>query len=202
MRTIGAVLFPGFQLLDLYGPLDLFSMLDGVFDIRLVAQTNTPVAAGAGPRAMPDTTFAEAGSFDILLVPGGPGTRPLVTDAVFIDDLHKTAQAAEIVATVCTGSALLACTGMLDGRRATTNKAAFDWVAGQRPQVDWQRRARWVEDGDILTSSGVSAGMDMALALIARLHDREPALEAARSAEYRWSQDAGDDPFAVDGNGS
>ena len=87
--------------------------------------------------------------------------------------------------------------GLLDGKRATTNKRAFDWVASQGPNVDWQRKARWVEDGKFITSSGVSAGTDMALALIARLCGIDRAREVAQWAEYVWNEDANDDPFAV-----
>ena len=91
---------------------------------------------------------------------------------------------------------MLAKAGLLDGKRATTNKLAFDWVASQGPKVDWQRKARWVEDGKFITSSGVSAGTDMALALIARLCGIDQAREAAHWAEYVWNEDSRDDPFA------
>jgi transcriptional regulator GlxA family with amidase domain len=101
-----------------------------------------------------------------------------------------------VTTTVCTGSALLARTGLLDDRPATSNKIAWDWVVAQGPRVRWQRRARWVDDGNVLTSSGVSAGIDMALALIARLNGRDLALTAARNMEYVWHEDPGDDPFA------
>ena len=97
---------------------------------------------------------------------------------------------------MCTGSALLARTGRLDGRPATSNKIAWDWVVQQGPRVRWQRRARWVDDGDVLTSSGVSAGMDMALALIARLNGHDMAVAAARNMEYIWNEDALNDPFS------
>ena len=101
-----------------------------------------------------------------------------------------------MTATVCTGSALLARTGLLDNRPATSNKLAWNWVLQQGPRVQWIRQARWVDDGTIITSSGVSAGIDMALSLIARLNGRELALASARNMEYRWHEDAGDDPFA------
>jgi transcriptional regulator GlxA family with amidase domain len=84
----------------------------------------------------------------------------------------------------------------MDNRPATSNKIAWDWVVQQGPKVLWKRRARWVDDGDLVTSSGVSAGTDMALAVIARLHGREMALTAARNMEYTWHERADDDPFA------
>jgi transcriptional regulator GlxA family with amidase domain len=97
---------------------------------------------------------------------------------------------------VCTGAALLAKAGILDGRKATTNKRAYAWVVSQGPKVEWIAQARWVEDGKFFTSSGVSAGMDMTLGLIARLHGRQASLEAAQGAEYEWHEDSAWDPFA------
>jgi transcriptional regulator GlxA family with amidase domain len=101
-----------------------------------------------------------------------------------------------VTTTVCTGSALLARTGLLDGRPATSNKLAWDWVVQQGPRVRWQRRARWVDDGNVLTSSGVSAGIDMALSLVERLNGREMAITSARNMEYVWNLDPANDPFA------
>ena len=135
--------------------------------------------------------------YDILLVPGGRGTRREVDNGALIAWLRRHAEACEIVATVCTGAALLARTGLLDGRKATTNKASFGWVRTQGPGVDWQPRARWVVDGKYWTSSGVSAGMDMALALIAHLNGAETAQRVATYAEYRWNVDPDDDPFSA-----
>jgi len=97
---------------------------------------------------------------------------------------------------VCTGSALLAKAGVLDGRRATTNKAAFSWVADQGPRVAWVKEARWVEDGSFITSSGVSAGMDMALGAIALMHSQKTAEQVAQWCEYSWHQNKDYDPFA------
>ena len=91
---------------------------------------------------------------------------------------------------------LLAKAGILDGRRATTNKVAFAWVASQSSRVDWQKTARWVVDGKFMTSSGVSAGTDMALGLVEKLYGRAMADSVARAAEYRWNNDPADDPFA------
>jgi transcriptional regulator GlxA family with amidase domain len=97
---------------------------------------------------------------------------------------------------MCSSSALLAKAGILDGKSATSNKRAFDWVKSQGPDVTWIRQARWVEDGRIFTSSGVSAGMDMTLGLIERLLGREHSRQVAKQAEYRWNEDRTIDPFA------
>src|SRR5207247_3534776 len=95
-----------------------------------------------------------------------------------------------IVTSVCTGAALPARAGLLDGRRATTTKAFFQWVADQGPRVNWVKVARWVDDGKFVTSSGVSAGIDMALHVIARTHGREVSENVARAMEYDWHTDA------------
>lgn len=151
---------------------------------------------GEGPPSVAEYRFAEAPDFDILLIPGGFGTRGAVTNTPFLDQLTTASQRASTTATVCTGSALLARTGLLDHRPATSNKLAWDWVLQQGPRVQWVRQARWVDDGDIITSSGVSAGIDMTLSLIARLYGREMALTSARNMEYIWNEDATHDPFA------
>jgi transcriptional regulator GlxA family with amidase domain len=195
-KTIGALVFSGFELLDLFGPLEMFGMLDDTPDIRMIAKTTSPVASRQGPESVVNLSLAEAHTFDILLVPGGPGTRPAVEDAELIDWLRNAATSSALVATVCTGSALLARTGCLDNKAATSNKAAFAWVKEQGPKVDWKPEARWVEDGKFLTSSGVSAGMDMALAAIQRLYGNAEAERIATRTEYDWKRDPAWDPFA------
>src|SRR5207249_9919974 len=123
-------------------------------------------------------------------------TRAAIKIEEIVTQLTTASQRARVTATVCTGSALLARTGLLDDRPATSNKLAWNWVLQQGPRVQWIRQARWVDDGTIITSSGVSAGIDMTLGLTARLNGRELALASARFMEYRWHEDAGDDPFA------
>ena len=197
MRTVGALLFPGFELLDVFGPLEMFGALPDDYRLVTLAENAGPVESRQGPKAVADIALGEAAPYDILLVPGGRGTRREVDNGALIAWLRGHAEACEIVATVCTGAALLARTGLLDGRKATTNKASFDWVRTQGPGVDWQPRARWVVDGKYWTSSGVSAGMDMALALIAHVNGAETAQRVATYAEYRWNVDPDDDPFSA-----
>ena len=132
----------------------------------------------------------------MLLVPGGIGTRGEVNNPVMLNWLKERSEQAELVASVCTGSALLAKAGVLDGLRATSNKQAFAWASSQSEKVQWQQQARWVEDGKLFSSSGVSAGIDMALAVIAKLVSQQAAEEAANFAEYSWQSDANCDPFA------
>ena len=198
MTSVGTLLFPGFELLDVFGPLQMLGALPSGYQLEMVAETPGPVASRQGPqgdrRASPSLT---PNLIDVLLIPGGRGTRREVDNAALIAWISAQAQTAQFVATVCTGAALLARTGLLDGRKATSNKAAFGWVMEQGPKVLWQPRARWVVDGKYFTSAGVSAGMDMALALIETLEGSEAALRAAEQAEYRWINDPADDPFGA-----
>lgn len=198
MRTIAALVFPEYELLDLYGPLEMFSMHTDEFEQKIVALETAPVASSAGPRTAVDAALSERDDYDILLIPGGRGTRRDVENQPLLDWIARAALKAEIVASVCTGSALLARAGLLDGKAATTNKLAFDWVASQGPRTDWRKNARWVEDGNIFTASGVSAGADMSLAVIERLLGSEKAEEAAFWAEYERNADPDHDPFAVE----
>ena len=196
MQTVGALIFPEFELLDIYGPLEMLGMLPEQFKITMVAERQGPVDSGSGPRGMADAGIGEDRGYDILLIPGGWGTRREVDNMRLIDWVERQARAASIVATVCTGAAILARTGLLDGRKATTNKRAFDWVASQGPAVLWQRRARWVVDQKYITASGVSAGMDMTLALISQTCGEAKARQVASWAEYIWHDNPADDPFA------
>jgi transcriptional regulator GlxA family with amidase domain len=196
LRTIGALIFPGFELLDLFGPLEMFGLLDTDYRLTLVGETAGSIQSGQRISAHAEKTFADGCDYDVLLVPGGMGSRRQVTNGPLLDWIAETSARTEFTLSVCTGSALLARAGVLDGRRATTNKLAFAWVAGQGPNVDWVPQARWVEDGKFFTSSGLSAGMDMALGAIAAMHDTETAKKVARWAEYDWHQDKAWDPFA------
>ncbi len=196
MRKIGALVFPGFEVLDLFGPIEMFGMLPEQFDIQIVAESGASVASTQGPAALVDNKFNDAQDYDLLLVPGGSGTRAAVDNQPLLDWIRRSSEAAEIVMSVCTGSALLAKAGVLDGKRATSNKMAFDWVCSQSSDVEWVAQARWVEDKNVFTSSGVSAGMDMSLAVISRLCGVDAAKQAAVGAEYEWHDNPDWDPFA------
>jgi len=195
-RRLGVVLFPGFELLDVFGPAEMFGMLTGTVEIAMVAEDKGPVASFQGPQVVADEDFASASQLDLILVPGGFGTRSEVDNPRTVEFLRRQARGAEVVMSVCTGASLLARAGLLDGKRATTNKMFFGWVCEQGPKTDWVKEARWVEDGKLVTSSGVSAGIDMALAVIARLYGEQTGERLAVAAEYDWHRDASWDPFA------
>jgi transcriptional regulator GlxA family with amidase domain len=195
-RSLAVVLFPEFELLDVFGPLEMFGALQGLVTIHTCAEKAGTVASAQGPQAVAEQDFRSAPACDLLLVPGGIGTRVEVENVALLDFLRRQSASAEVVMSVCTGAALLAAAGLLDGRRATTNKRVFAWVAAQGPRVRWVEQARWVEDGKFVTSSGVSAGMDMALAVISRLFGTALAEQIAFGTEYEWHRDPSWDPFA------
>ena len=204
-RRIGAVLYPGFEMLDTFGPLEMYSVLGKEeVEIVVIAQQSGPVAAALGsdgplaPRVVADYSFEDAPTLDVLLLPGGFGTFAELENPAMLDYLRRASADAELVSSVCTGSALLAKAGLLDGLRATTNKQFFALARMQADAVDWVEEARWVDAGKFVTSSGVSAGMDMTLAVIARLWDEAAADSVAAFAEYSRQRDPQRDPFIAD----
>ncbi|EOA83292.1 uncharacterized protein SETTUDRAFT_139755 [Exserohilum turcica Et28A] len=212
------ILYPGFQLLDAAGPLDAFNMLsyDHPITLYILASTLDPVSThNAMQRAhsplfaqslLPTHTFATApDDIDVVLLPGGLGARGEESEAymghvvAFLRGLglgRGEKEGMKWILTVCTGSEILARTGALHGRRATTNKSVFGEVKATHPRVNWIPKARWVVDGNIWTSSGVSAGMDLAFAWIAHVFGQEQAQYLADRSEYERNPDADRDWFA------
>lgn len=199
---IGVVLYDGAEPLDVFGPLEMW-MNAGPDNIRvhLIAQDKEPVVltTTSYPRAMAPTlnvqySFADAPDLDVLMVPGGIGTLVEVDNPKMIEFLQKAVASVVVATSVCTGSALYAKAGLLEGVEATGNKVFFDYLVSQG-SADWQLEARWVESGRFFTSSGVSAGIDMSLAVIARFFGTDAARMIAASTEYEWNEDPTRDPF-------
>jgi len=196
MRSFSILLFDGFETLDAFGPAEIIGKLSNAYMLEYYSCMGGMITSSQNIRV--DTKpLADMPPGGVFLIPGGMGTRALVHDEEFLCALTAAAKQASCVLTVCTGSALLAKTGMLDGRRATSNKRAFDWVTSVNGNVQWVGKARWVKDGDIYTSSGVSAGMDMTLGFVRDQHGRDTALATANGIEYIWNEDMDNDPFAV-----
>jgi transcriptional regulator GlxA family with amidase domain len=195
-RTLGAVLYPDFELLDFYGPLEMFGSTGHGLQIVTIAEQTGPIRSVQGPCTVADFDFTTAPMVDLLLLPGGIGTIEQLENAAMRAFLQRQAARAEVVMSVCSGSAILARAGLLDGRRATSNKLFFSLATSQSDKVDWVEQARWVEDGKFVTSSGVSAGTDMALGVIAQLYGRAHAEQVAVMTEYVWQADATHDPFS------
>ncbi|KAK9773107.1 putative Class I glutamine amidotransferase-like protein [Seiridium cardinale] len=200
----GVVLFPGFQALDVFGPVDILNFLAKTrpLELSILASDLNPVstsfpAGGFGQSIVPTHTFDNAPEdIEVLLVPGGTGTRVEENIAPAVQFVKRAFPSLRYFLTVCTGSALAAQAGVLDGKRATTNKQAFKWVKSQGPNVDWVLKARWVTDGNVWTSSGVSAGIDMMFAFIADRYGDDVAETLSIRSEYRRNTDPSDDPFA------
>ena len=199
--NLGAVLYEGFELLDLFGPLEMFTALPPeLLQVVMVAQSKGPVRAGSManspmPTCVADFGFDDAPELDLILLPGGIGTIAELENEKTLSFLRERAGKAQITSSVCSGSALLAKAGLLDGHKATSNKMFFNLAVMQSDKVDWIETARWVDDGKVVTSSGVSAGIDMSLAIIARLFGQETAETIATGAEYTWHREADVDPF-------
>jgi len=219
MKTVAALIFEGMAPLDLFGPLQVFAAActprEGdptkpdtakpLYKVVFVAKEQGSVATGvngAGPVVIADYGIDDKFDFDILLVPGGGGTRALVDDVGFIDALSDACKRADVVASVCTGSALLARTKILDNKAATSNKTAWNWVVSQGETVEWDSTPRWVDLIDkktgkgIITSAGVSAGIDMTLALVSDLDGEDVAANAATFIEHHRIESPTNDKFA------
>lgn len=197
-RSVGVFLFDDFEPLDVFGPVQMLGALRSQFLVHLLGPAaDSPVVSSLGQRVLADRAWEDGPCLDIMMIPGGAGTRREVSNERLLVAVRQHAESAELVISVCTGAAVLAAAGLLDGRRATSNKLAFEWVRSQGPRVEWVAEARWVEDGNRVTSGGVAAGIDMALHLVARLHGDALAERLATRLEYRWQADASDDPFAA-----
>ncbi|KAI0385239.1 class I glutamine amidotransferase-like protein [Hypomontagnella monticulosa] len=205
-------LFPGFQSLDVFGPLDILNLLSKKTPLTLhvLAATLDPVPTGTpitghttSQSIVPTRTFADGfEDIDVLLVPGGFGTRITENIAPVLEFIRAAYPKLRFLLTVCTGSAVAAQSGVLDGRRATSNKRSWAWATAQGPKVHWVRQARWVTDGNIWTSSGISAGMDMMYAFVAAQFGEDVAQDIANASEYVRNTDPDVDPFAGEaGNG-
>jgi putative intracellular protease/amidase len=197
MRTLGVVLYEGFESLDVYGPVEVFNNVPLVLKVVMVAEKRGPVVSAQGKTSIADYGFADAPPLDLVLVPGGVGTVPELYDQVMLDWVRARGKDAEILMSVCTGSAILAQAGVLDGRKATSNKVFFQLAVDHGPKVQWIKKARWVDDGNRVTSSGVSAGIDMAFAVVERLWGQDTADAVAKLTEYVRNTDPNNDPFAI-----
>ncbi|RAX19047.1 DJ-1/PfpI family protein [Actinomyces sp. Z5] len=180
---IGLLLFQDFELLDACGPLGVFGRFPEL-DVHLLASRPGPVRSRQGVRLVADGILADAHHCDLLMTPGGQGVRRLVSDSRFLSTLADSASTVDCVTSVCTGSALLAAAGMLEGYRATSNLRAFEWVSGFGVEVNWVRGVRWVHDRDRWTSGGISAGIDMSLALMGHYFGETRMNAAASELEY------------------
>jgi transcriptional regulator GlxA family with amidase domain len=208
-QRIGIFVYDKFEPIDVFGFVEAFSIARFLgtnysspppypFEIVLIAKTMANVRSINGPSVAPDWDFDRARQepLDLLMIPGGDGTGPLLDEtsdprgvAALLDWMRIMDGKVPIMASVCTGAAVLAKCGFLDGLAAATNHDAFGWVAGHGPRVLWDNVSRWVDAGKYVTSAGVSAGMDLGFYLVLRLAGRAVAENAVSAAEYDWHRD-------------
>eukprot|EP01095_Lingulamoeba_sp_RSL-Kostka_P007698 TRINITY_DN247_c0_g1_i1.p1 TRINITY_DN247_c0_g1~~TRINITY_DN247_c0_g1_i1.p1 ORF type:complete len:235 (-),score=58.38 TRINITY_DN247_c0_g1_i1:366-1070(-) len=217
--NVVSVFFDKVEMLDIFGPLECFDIskrytnfyLENIkneelkySDVNMLSfGTKKEIRGGVyGPKIVVDKVINDdelPENIDILIIPGGRGVRESMYDDEFLDWLKSACEASRIVFTICTGSILLAKTGLLNGRNATSNKINFEWVKESTEDfsVNWIEKARWVEDGKYITSSGVSAGIDACLHIFNNEYSLNYAKYVAKAMEYRWdsNQDSSDDPF-------
>ena len=196
MTHFNIILFDDFETLDAFGPAEMIGCVPDLYSLGYYSLNGGIVESSQKVRVetLPFSKIADEQR--VLLVLGGEGTRNLVKNHIFLSEIKKMADKAEHVLSVCTGAAILATTGLLDGKRATSNKLAFNWVSSCGKDVNWIRRARWVTDGKFYTSSGVSAGMDMVLGFVRDQNREEAARNICKLSEYVWNSDKHNDPFA------
>jgi len=192
---INIILFDDFETLDVFGPVEIFGRLPEEYTLNYFSRDGGIITSRQNVKVV-TKEWKEASGDGILFLPGGQGTRKVIQDNAYVRKLKEMAEQAIYCITVCTGSALLAATGTLKGKKATSNKIAFSWVKSVDKEVEWIPKARWVVDGKFYTSSGVSAGMDMALGFIADRHGVRKADEIATVIEYIWNRDKEKDAFA------
>ena len=193
---VDILLFDKFETLDVFGPVEILGRLPDIFKLNFISANGGLVESSQNVRVDTNLYTSENDIEKILLVPGGIGTREKIQDNNFINLIKNISNQSKYIISICTGSALLAKTGILNKKRATTNKRAFNWVTEQGKDVLWVRESRWVKDDNIYTSSGVSAGIDMTLGFIEDLIGKEKALEISQSIEYFWNENSKYDPFS------
>ncbi|MGH2809134.1 MAG: DJ-1/PfpI family protein [Actinomycetota bacterium] len=187
--NIGIFLFDGCEELDFAGPWEVLSYWaqlwpDDGLDVFTLARTTEPVTCAKGLRVIPDHAWDSAPPIDVLVYPGGIGTRRELKDDDMLSWVRKTADRGTLMTSVCTGSLVYAAAGLLDGRPATTYWNALELLGSLGNAIQVKTQERYVDDGNVVTAAGVSAGIDMALHLVARLHSRERAVEVRRGIQY------------------
>jgi transcriptional regulator GlxA family with amidase domain len=198
-RRVAILLFPDVEVLDFCGPFEVFSTtrLDEArrreepspYEVVLVAEGAGPVVASGGLKVVPDYGLDDCPVADVFLIPGGWGTRREMGNRRLLDWIAGRAGEAGLLASVCTGALLLGKAGLLDGREATTHWKSLDLMRESFPAVTVRDDLHVVEDGDVVTSAGISAGIDLALRVVARHHGEAVARATARHMEYPFPED-------------
>jgi transcriptional regulator GlxA family with amidase domain len=188
-RHIGILLFDGVEELDAVGPWEVLAAWatrfpDDGYSVTCLSRSGEPVAAAKGLVISAHHSIADAPAYDVLVHPGGQGTRPLMRDEEHLNWVREQRAEVPLLTSVCTGSLVYAAAGLLQGRPATTHWGSLDLLAETDPTIEVRPDDRFVDDGDIITSAGVSAGIDMALHLVKRLVSADRAQEVRRYIQY------------------
>ena len=197
-RNVGIYIFDEIEVLDLGGPFEVFCTASRMksrlqpgakkpFEVFTIADAIRPIRARGGLMLQPNFSIANHPAIDIFIVPGGVVTAELKRDAI-IEWIARTAAKSSLAASVCTGSFLLGKAGLLDGKTITTHWEDIDDFRAMFPNIPVQDKKRWVDAGKLVTSAGISAGLDMSLHLVARLEGEELAVRTARQMEYDWQR--------------
>lgn len=195
IMNVAILLFEDFETLDVFGPVEILGRLKDLYVINFYSLFGGQIKNSHGVSILTKRLEEVNNVIDIFLIPGGLGTRKEISNSLLIDKIRSISELSNYVMTVCTGSALLAKTGLLNGRKATSNKRAFDWVVTNGKHVNWIKKSRWTVDDKFYTSSGVSAGMDMTLGFLSNMHGIEFARQVAFQIEYNWIEDKDNDNF-------
>lgn len=193
--NVAVLLFEDFETLDVFGPVEILGRLKNNYQISFYSILGGLIKNSHGVSILTDNIEDIKDGVDIFLIPGGHGTRKEVDNILLVDKIREISLLSKFVLTVCTGSALLSKTGLLNGKKATSNKRAFDWVITQGENVNWIRKARWTKDEKFYTSACVSAGMDMTLGFLSDIHGIEFARKVAFEIEYNCVENMDDDNF-------
>jgi len=198
-RRVGILVFNDVEVLDFTGPFEVFSVTrvneerrreePSPFEVSLIAEKLEPILASGGLRVLPDYELDDCPPLDILVVPGGWGTRREINNDRLVDWIAKRGKEVETLTSVCTGAMLLGQAGLLEGMRATTHWRALDWMREMFPTVTVESNLHVVEDGRVLTSAGISAGIDMSLRVVARYYGDAVAKSTAQHMEYPFPDD-------------
>lgn len=185
---VGIVLFDGVQIIDFSGPYEVFGTAG--FGVVTVSPDGKPVKTAMGLTVTPDASFANAPAFDVLLIPGGD-VADAQRDPRVLDFIRQRSEPAKQVLSVCTGAFILGATGLLDGKKATTFTPRIDGLAKAFPKIDVIRDVRWADNGKLVTSAGLSSGIDAALHVVAKIRGTDEARTTAFHLEYDWKPDGG-----------
>lgn len=196
-RTVGILIFDEVEVLDFCGPFEVFSVArpegikgdeDRLFQVFTVAEESKTIKCRGGLLVEPHYTVENVPPLDILIVPGGQGTRRERHNQKILDWIEAQDKQTELTLSVCTGAFLLAERGILDGKQATTHWGSIDFMRETYPQIEMLENTRYVDGGRIVTSAGISAGIDMSLRVVEKLHGQEVAAWTARRMEYEWNR--------------